>query len=115
MWIVLTAYRISPYLPLFKKKNVFLAAQGLHCCSRLSLAVESGGSSLVVVCGFLTEVASLLQSMGSRAPGLTSCGTQLVTPWHVGSSRTRDQTCVLCIGRRVLNHWTTREVQYTVF
>ena len=26
------------------------------------------------------------------------------------SSRTRDWTCVLCIGRWILNHWTTREV-----
>ena len=31
-------------------------------------------------------------------------------PWHVESSRARDQTHVLCIGRRVLNQWTTREV-----
>ena len=26
------------------------------------------------------------------------------------SSLTRDQTCVPCIGRRILYHWTTREV-----
>ena len=30
----------------------------------------------------------------------------------MGSSQTRDQTCVPCIGRQILNHWTTREVQY---
>ena len=30
--------------------------------------------------------------------------------WHVGSCWTRDQTRVRCIGRRILNHWTTREV-----
>ena len=30
---------------------------------------------------------------------------------HVGSSCTRDQTCVPCIGRQIPNHWTTREVQ----
>ena len=28
----------------------------------------------------------------------------------MGSSRTRDRTCVSCIGRRILNHWNTREV-----
>ena len=33
----------------------------------------------------------------------------LVAPWHVGSSQTRDQTLVPCIGRQILNHWTTRE------
>ena len=34
----------------------------------------------------------------------------LVAPWHVESSQTSDQTCVPCIGRRVLNHWTIRKV-----
>ena len=34
----------------------------------------------------------------------------LVAPRHVGSSRTRDRTCVPCIARRILNHCTTREV-----
>ena len=31
------------------------------------------------------------------------------------SSSTRDQTCNLCIGRRSLNHWTTREVPISAF
>ena len=35
----------------------------------------------------------------------------LVAPWHVGSSQTRDHTHVPCIGRQILNHWTTREAQ----
>ena len=35
--------------------------------------------------------------------------TGLVAPWHVESSRTRDWTLVLCIGRWILNHWSTRE------
>ena len=44
-----------------------------------------------------------------------ACGLQwlqcmgLVTPQHVGSSRTRDRTCVPCVDRWILNHWTTRE------
>ena len=57
------------------------------------------------------------------AHGLSSCGTQalecrhqylwptgLDALWHVRSSWTRDWTHVSCIGRRILNHWTTREV-----
>ena len=32
----------------------------------------------------------------------------LVALGHVGSSQTRDQTHVYCIGRRIPNHWTTR-------
>ena len=37
----------------------------------------------------------------------------LVAPWYFlcsWSSRTRVWTCVSCIGRQILNHWTTREV-----
>ena len=42
------------------------------------------------------------------APSLGRRG--LVAPWHVGSSQTRDQTPVPCIGWWILNHWTPREV-----
>ena len=35
----------------------------------------------------------------------------LVAPRHVESSRTRDWIHIPCIGRWVLNRWTTREVQ----
>ena len=54
---------------------------------------------------------------------LSSCGTQpleckhqylwptgLDALWHVRSSWNRDWTHVSCIGRQILNHWTTREV-----
>ena len=34
--------------------------------------------------------------------------------WPVESSQTRDQTCVPCVGRWVLVHWTTREVLFIV-
>ena len=34
----------------------------------------------------------------------------VVVQWHVQSSRTRDRTCVLCIGWRILNHWASRGV-----
>ena len=33
----------------------------------------------------------------------------LSCPQHVGSSQTRERTCVPCIGKWILNHWTTRE------
>ena len=39
----------------------------------------------------------------------------LVAPWHVGTCCTRDRTHVLCIGRRILNHWTTREAPIRCF
>ena len=33
----------------------------------------------------------------------------VAAPWCVGYSQTRDQTLVPCVGRQILNHWTTRE------
>ena len=67
--------------------------------------------------GFSLRWLPLLQSMGSRRTGFSSCGTQvqqlwrtgLVAPWHVRSSRTRAGTRVPCIGRWTLNHCATRE------
>ena len=54
--------------------------------------------------GLLSAVAPLISSTGSRLSGL-------VAPWHVESSQTRDGTHVSCIGRRILTHCITREVQ----
>ena len=57
-----------------------------------------------------------LQNMGSVvvAPQLWSTGwivwcTDLVPPWHVGSSQIRDQSHVSCIGKWIIYHWATRE------
>ena len=36
----------------------------------------------------------------------------LVAPWHVGSSQIRARTHDPCIGRRILNHCTTREAPH---
>ena len=53
----------------------------------------------------------------SHCSGFSCCGTQALGTWasvvalqHVGSSWTRDWTCVSWIGRRILNHCATREV-----
>ena len=71
---------------------VFVAAH------RLSLVAVSGGYSSLRCAGF-----SLRWFLSLRSTGL-------VAPRHVGSSRTRAQTHVPCIGRRILNHCATREV-----
>ena len=66
----------------------------------------------------------LLWSTGYRVLRLSSCGIRsLVAPYEVQlprnmwdlSSQTRDQTCVLCIGRQILNHWTIKEVLILIF
>ena len=102
---------------------VFIAACGL------SLVAVSKVYSSLPCTGFSLWWLLLLWSMGSRCVGFSSCGTQaqqlwltgaraqaqqlwcmgLVAPWHVGSSKTRAQTHVPCIGRWTLNHCTTRE------
>ena len=38
----------------------------------------------------------------------------LVALWHVGSSRTRARTRVLCIGRWILNHCAIREAHFWI-
>ena len=85
---------------------LFLAVLDLGCCTRLSLAVVRRLYTLVVVLGLLTA------EMGSRAfghqelrlPGSTAqvqylWGMSLAALQHVGSSQTRNQTCVSCTGR----------------
>ena len=87
-----------------------------------SLVVASRGYSSLWCAGFSLWWLLLLQSSGSRSAGFSSCGSQalerrhtgLVAPWHVESSQTRDRTCVPCIGRRILNHCTIREVHSIV-
>ena len=86
---------------------------------RLSLAVVSRGYSSLQCLRFSLPWLLLLQSLGSRCVGFSSCNTWvqwlwntgtrmpaqqlwhtgLVALWHVGCSWTRDQTCVPCIGR----------------
>ena len=51
-----------------------------------------------------------LPSHPGLCSGFSCCRAQALAVLHVESSRTRDQTRVLCIGRQILNHWTTREV-----
>ena len=53
--------------------------------------------------GSFIVVYRLLSSFRAWAPQMPgACGNL--------SSLTRDQTCIPCIGRQILNHWTTREI-----
>ena len=88
---------------------------------RLSLGAASEGSSLCA--GLSAQWLLLLWSMGCRCAGFSSCSPWaqllwlegLVAPQHVGSSQTREQTSVPCIGRWILNHWTSREALPKMF
>ena len=52
----------------------------------------------------------LLRTMGSRGLAQLLWRMGLVALWPVGSSWTRDRTCVPCVGRRILIHCSSREV-----
>ena len=96
---------------------------GLHCCSwAFSSCGEQGllssfGARASHCSGFSCCRAQALghRDFSSCGPwvlerGLGSYGTwALLASWHVGSSRIRDQTCVLCTDRQIPDHWTTRE------
>ena len=104
--------------------GVFIAVR------RLSLVVVSRGYCSLQCMGFSLSWLLLLQSMGSRCTGFSSCGTWaqqlwltgssaqaqqlwrtgLVAPWHVRSSQARARIHVSCVGRWILNHCATREV-----
>ena len=64
-------------------------------------------ATLLAVRGLLIMVASLVgdQGLWSAQAQQLRC-MRLVAPGHVGSAKTRDGTCVFCIGRQILNHGT---------
>ena len=82
-------------------RQVLVEALGIFHCT--------AGFSLVVACGFFFSLV--------EARGLSSCGMRAYLPrgmWNL-SSPTRDRTHVPCIGRRILYHWTTRQVPISSF
>ena len=92
------------YLCIFWLFRAFVAARGL-------LVVASGGSSLLQSMGFSLRCLLSLQSTGPRTCRLQQVPREsLVVPRHVGSSRTRDQICFPCVGRRILIHRNIKEV-----
>ena len=96
---------------------VFVAVRGL------SVVAASGGATLR--CSARASHCGGFSCCGAQAverTGFSRCGTWaqklwltgLDAPQHVGSSRTRARTRVPCIGRRILNHCTTREAQCSI-
>ena len=99
---------------LLKKKKrfiyLFFAGLGLCCVCRLSLVAMNRGYSSWQYTSFSLWWLLFLQSVDSRTQAQYLWHTGLVTLRHVGSSWTRDRTCVPCTGRQILNHWAIREV-----
>ena len=100
----------------------------LRCCAQAFSSCGQRGYISLRGTDFSLRWLALLQSAGSRhlgfsscsarAPerGLSSCGAWgYLALWDVGSSQTRNQTCVHCISRQILIHCATREVQIINF
>ena len=87
---------------------VFIVAHGLFQLRQAGVVPQ------LRCAGFLWWLL-LLQSIGSRLVGSVIVMHGLVALQYGGPSWTRDQTFVSCIGRWVLNHWITTEVQKNLF
>ena len=92
--------------------------------SQKPILVFTSRDSFFGFCLFLAALAlcrrawTLLRLTGSAAHGLSSCGAQASLIVVRGFSRLeacgpRDWTCVPCVGRQTLNHWTTRKVTHS--
>ena len=104
-----------------------------RCCAWAFSSCSEQGLLFIAVRELLIAVASLVAEHRLQTRRLSSCGmwaqqlwlvgsraqaqqlwcTGLVAQRPVGSSQTRAQTCVPCIGRWILNHCATREVPTT--
>ena len=102
---------VQPLDPLSHLKNfyLFLAVLGLPCCVGF-LWLQPAGAALC--CGAQSSHCGGF-SCGARALGRQAsvvAGRGLSCPKACGSfPGTTDRTCIPCIGRRILSHWTTRE------
>ena len=106
----LTSGKGSFFPVFFFFSPVFLVALGLCCYARVFSGCVIRGYSSLRCMGFPLRCLLLLQSAGSRCVGSVVVAHELsCSPWHTGSSRTRDQTHVPYIGRRILIHCSTRE------
>ena len=103
-----------PEVELLNAQQFFLKNYEFICFWMPGVFLAAHGLSLVAVSrGYSLAAASSLQSKDTEfvAHGL-SCPMGLAASQHVESSQSRDPSLVPDIGRRILNHWTTREVPY---
>ena len=108
MWLSFLLFKLLCIYCLFWLHWIFIAVHGP------SLISGGGSYSPVMVRGLLMRWLLLLRNTGSKHAGSVVGCTGLVACWLLGSSWTMDQTCVGCIGKWFLNHWTIREVWFLI-
>ena len=96
---------------------------GSSCCAGTSSRCGEWGllsrcSAQASHCGSVSYCGAW--TLGTRVPQVWFVGFRgwaqqfwpigFIPIWHVESSWIRDQTCVPCIGRQILIHYTTREI-----
>ena len=98
MWFRCFFFKISffPYL--------FFGLLGLCYCVGFLQLWQVGATLYLWYTGFSLLWLLLLRSVGSVV-----AAHGLIAPWDVESFWTKDWTYIPCIGRWILNHWTTRE------
>ena len=102
-WISIYTYFLMSCICLF-----FLPALGLHCWAWAFFSRCQWG--LLSSCSMWVShrVASSVAEYEFLDSTPFRC--RVLAPGHVESSRTRNRTCIPLIGRRILNHWTTRQI-----
>ena len=92
-----------------------MAVLGLRFCARAFPSCGKWGPLFIAVCGPLTIGLSCCGAQAPDAQAQQLWLTGLVAPRHMGSSQTRAQTRVPCVGRQILNHCATREALQSTF
>ena len=101
-----TGFRSHVSFFLFFLVYLFLAALGLRCCAWALL----GCSKRVLQSSCAAQASRWGDFSCCRAWALGLPQLSLVAPQQEESSWSRDQTCVPCTGRLILNGWTTTKV-----
>ena len=80
-----------------------------HFVSVYLISLKNFFYLFVFIRSWLQHAGSFTVAHGLQSAQLSSCCTRAYLPqsmWDL-SSPTRDQTCIPCIGRQLLDHWTT--------
>ena len=93
-----------------------VVSAGSGCTGSVAVSTGCSCTGSVAVSAGCSCTGSGVVSAGSRCSGsvVVAQGLRCSSAWGK-SFQSRDRTCVPCIFRWILNHWTTREALYSSF